>query len=73
METPPLLLPGSDALTMELHVHPVRSDLTRMETRPELGEVDVVLPPAERAGAMPGGERRRLVDEEELSEAPRLE
>ena len=67
------MLAGSDALGMELLVDSVRSDRARMESRPELGKADVVVPPAERAGTMPGGERRRLVEEEELCEPSRLE
>lgn len=72
METPPPLS-WSDALGVELLVDPVRSDRARMQSRPDLGEADVILPSAERAGAMPRGERGRLVEKEELREAPRLE
>jgi len=67
------MLAGSDALGMELLVDSVRSDRAGMEPRPDLGEADVVLPPAERAGTVPGGERRRLVEEEELRKPSRLE
>src|SRR5262249_4583238 len=40
---------------------------------PEVGEAPIVLAAAERARPVPGGERRRLVEEEQLGEAARLQ
>ncbi len=61
------------ALLVELRVDRIRARLARMKLAPELAEPGVVLAPAERAGPVPGGEGRRLVEEEELGEAARLE
>ena len=62
-----------DPLAVELRVDRVGSDLTRMQLGPDRGEAVVVLAAAERAWAMPGCERRRLVEEEQLGEAARLQ
>lgn len=43
-----------------------------MNAAPDLAEADVVVAPAKGAGAVPGGERRRLVEEEQLGETARL-
>ena len=64
---------GIDALGVESCVHRVRADLAGMELAPDVREADVVLTAAERARAVPRGERRRLVEEEELGEAAGLE
>jgi hypothetical protein len=64
---------GLDALGVKPPVDRVRADFTGMQLGPELREADVVLPAAERAGPMPGGEGGRLVEEEELREAPGLQ
>ena len=61
-----------DALRVELRVDRVGAALVRMQLEPEGGEAVVVGAPAERARAMPGRERRRLVEKEELREAPGL-
>ena len=57
-----------DSLAMELRVHRVRPDLPRMQLAPQHPEPVVVLTTAERARAVTGGERGRLVEEEELCE-----
>jgi hypothetical protein len=44
-----------------------------MEVAPDCGEADVVLAAAESTGPVPGGERCRLVEEEELGEAAGLQ
>jgi hypothetical protein len=62
-----------DALGVELLVDRIGSGLAPVELAPDLPEVDVILPPAESARSMAGGERRRLVQEEELGEAAGLE
>ena len=64
---------GVDALTVQLRVDRVRADLTGMDRAPDLAEAVVVGAPAERTRAMTGGEGGRLVEEEELGEAARLE
>ena len=61
-----------DALGVQLRVDRVRSDLAGW-TCARSAEAVVVLAPAERARAMTGGERGRLVEEEELGEAAGLE
>src|SRR5439155_794137 len=48
-------------------------DLVRAARSGEREESLVVLAPAERAGAVPGRERGRLVEEEQLGEPPRLQ
>jgi hypothetical protein len=60
---------GIDSLGVELPVDRVRAYLTRVQLGPDLREADVVLPPAQSARPVPGGERRRFVEEEELGEA----
>jgi hypothetical protein len=62
-----------DALGVQARVDRIGAGLAGMKLPPELGEADVVLAPAESARAVPGGERRRLVEEEELREAARLQ
>src|SRR5438876_6848081 len=44
-----------------------------MKLAPDRTQPPVVLAPAQRACAVAGGERRRVVEEEELGEAPGLE
>ena len=55
---------GIDALAVQLRVDRVHSDLSGMERAPDLREAFVIRSPAERAGAMTGGEGGRLVEEE---------
>jgi citrate synthase len=62
-----------EPLLLKLGVYGVRADLSRVKTAPDLREADVVLASAEGARAVPGRERRRLVEEEELGEQSRLE
>jgi hypothetical protein len=57
---------------VQLDIDRVGSDLAGMEAPPERDEAVVVLAVAERTGAMPGGERGRLVEEEQLGEAAGL-
>src|SRR5207247_1510618 len=57
-----------DSLAVELLVDRVGSCLTGVEQAPDRAEAVVILPAAERAGPVSGGERRRLVEEEELGE-----
>ncbi len=64
---------GGDPFAVELRVYRVGSDLTRMQLGPDRREAIVVLAAAERARAMSGGKRGRLVEEEQLSEAARLQ
>ncbi len=59
---------GVDALRMELGVDGVRACLVRMDRAPDLHEPHVVISPTECARAMAGGERGRLVQEEQLRE-----
>jgi hypothetical protein len=61
-----------DPLGVELGVDRVGSALSGMKAGPDRRETDVVVAAAERAGTMPGGEGRCLVEEEELREASRL-
>ena len=63
---------GGEPLLVEPRVQGVGADVPRMTLAPELAEADVVLAPAQRAGSVSGGERRRLVEEEELREAAGL-
>jgi hypothetical protein len=63
---------GSNALSVQLCIDRVRADLAGVELAPDLGEANVVGATAERARAVPSGERRRLVEEEELGEATGL-
>src|SRR6266540_3044712 len=50
---------GRDALAVELRVDRVGAALTGVQLAPDLAEAVVVLPAAERARAVPGGEGRR--------------
>jgi hypothetical protein len=61
-----------DALPMELRIDRVGSALVFVERGPDFDQEVVVRAAAERAGPVPGRERRRLVQEEELREATRL-
>jgi len=61
-----------DPFAVELGVDRVGTELTGVTLAPGLPEPLVVLAPAERTRAMPGGKRGRLVEEEELREATRL-
>ena len=61
-----------DPLRVELGVDGVRAGLIRMDRAPDRHEPYVVIAPAERAGAMAGGERGRFVQEEQLGEPARL-
>ena len=65
--------PRLDPLGVELRVDRVGADLIRVELAPDLAEPDVVLAAAERARAVPGRERRRLVEEEQLGEPAGLQ
>ena len=51
----------------------VGADLAGMELPPEREQPEVVVAPAVRAGAMPGGEGGRLVEEEQLRETAGLQ
>ena len=62
-----------DPLRVELRVDRVGADLVGMQLAPDLPEPHVVLAAAERARAMPRGERGRLIEEEQLGEAARLQ
>jgi hypothetical protein len=57
---------------MELHIDHVSSALVSVERGPGFDQEVVVRAAAERAGPVPGREGRRLVEEEERSEATRL-
>ena len=59
---------GCDALSVKLRVDRVRASLAGVKLAPDFHETNVVLAAAECAGAMPGGEGRRFVEEEELGE-----
>ena len=61
-----------DALRMELGVDGVRTYVVRVQRTPDPDEANVILPTTQRAGAVAGRHRRRLVEEEELREAARL-
>jgi len=61
------------SLPMELRVDLVGADLPRVEVAPQRAEPLVVPAAAECTRAMPGSERGRLVEEEELGELARLE
>src|SRR5438034_8408177 len=63
---------GVDALGVELCVDRVDADLTGPKLTPDRDEAVVVLASAECAGSVTGGERRRLVEEEQLGEPARL-
>jgi hypothetical protein len=60
------------ALDVQLLIDRAGADLTRVREVPQLDEANVVLPTAERARSMSGGERRRFIEEEQLGEAARL-
>jgi hypothetical protein len=62
-----------DALPMELRIDRVGSALVVVERRPDFDQEVIVGAAAERAGPVPGREGRRLVEEEELREAARLQ
>ena len=62
----------TDSLTVELLVDGVSSELPWVERAPKLAEPHVILAPTQRARAVPGSERGRLVQEEQLSEPPWL-
>ena len=64
---------GSTRSPWSCSVDRVGAGLARVELAPDRAEAVVVLAPAERARAMPGRERGRLVEEEELREPPGLE
>ena len=53
---------------MELGVDRIGADPSRMEAAPQLAEVLVVGATTQRARTMTGGERRHLVEKEELRE-----
>jgi hypothetical protein len=61
-----------DALLVEMRIDRIGALVPRMTVGPDRAEAVVVLPPAERARAMSGGEGRHLVGEEELGEPSRL-
>src|SRR5579871_5568629 len=61
-----------DALLVQRRVHLVGRRRSRVARGPEPAEGLVVLPAAKGTGTVPGGECRRLVEEEELGELPRL-
>ena len=61
-----------DALGVQLRVDRVGSDLAGVQPGPQRGEAVVVAAATEGAGTVPGGERRHLVEEEELGEEPGL-
>ena len=63
----------SNALGLELRVDRVGTDLTWVEVLPDRDEPRVVVAAAERTRAMAGGESSRLVEEEQLREAARLQ
>jgi len=58
---------------MELQIHRVGAHVPTMELLPECTEANVVLTTTESARPMAGGERGRLVEEEELREPAGLE
>jgi hypothetical protein len=62
----------TNPLTVELLVDGVGSGLPWMERAPKLAEPHVILAAAQRARAVSGSERGRLVEEEQLSELPWL-
>src|SRR5262249_58608982 len=63
------LLPGRrEPLGMQLGVDRVGAALPGMELAPDLSEANVVLAAAQRTRPVSGGERRRLVEEEQLRE-----
>jgi hypothetical protein len=64
---------GVDAFPVQPFVDGVCAGRSRVHGAPQREEAVVVLAPAERARAMPGGERGRLVEEEQLRELARLE
>jgi hypothetical protein len=63
----------NETLVLELGVDCVGAHLTGMQSAPEGGEANVVLAATEGAGAVSGGKRSRLVEEEELREAAGLQ
>ena len=70
---PPGLRARVDPLVVQPCVDRVRSAAAGVHPGPQLAESDVVHAAAERARSVPGGERRRLVEEEQLGELARLE
>jgi hypothetical protein len=69
----PLIRSRIETLGVELGVDRVGSDLARMQVAPDREQLVIVLAAALRTGAMAGGERRHLVEEEELGVAARLD
>ena len=57
---------------MKLRVDRVGAHLAGVHLAPDLAEAHIVLATAQRAGAMAGGERGRLIEKEQLGEAPGL-
>src|SRR6186997_2044673 len=58
---------------MQARVDAVGPGRSRMQRSPDPDEPHVVVAPAERAGSMPGGERRGFIQEEQLGEPAGLE
>jgi hypothetical protein len=61
-----------EAFSVEPDIDGAGACLPRMAFSPDRLEPNVVGSPTERAGTVPGSERRRLVEEEELGEPTRL-
>ena len=59
---------GVHALGVELRVDRVGPILPTMKLAPDREEPNVVLPPTERARPVPGGERGRFIEKEQLGE-----
>jgi uncharacterized protein (DUF1810 family) len=67
---PALAGAGVEPLPVELTVDRVSPESVGMNRRPDLSEPVVISAPALRARAMPGSQRRRLVEEEQLGVSP---
>ena len=64
----PRILTIRDPFGEELPVDRICADLALVQPGPDLREADVVLATAQRAWPVAGGERGRLVEEEQLGE-----
>ena len=69
----PFLRVRIETLGVQLGVDRIGSHLARMQVAPDRDQTVVVLAPALRTGAVAGGERGHLVEEEQLRVAARLQ
>ncbi len=64
---------GVPTFAVQRGVDRIRAAVIGMQLAPQPAETEVVLAPAERAGAVAGGHSRRFIEKEQLSEPARLQ